>query len=63
MILSVPIFRGTNNANQLLQIMGILGTPLKYKKKYPHYPKTSLREFFPNASREGIELTSVLSQS
>ncbi|VDB86568.1 unnamed protein product [Peniophora sp. CBMAI 1063] len=75
MISGVPLFRGRDNADQLLHIMRILGTPDERVfrkmaaespeitvKQYPRYPKIPWNQVLPKASELALDLLDQLLQ-
>ena len=68
MLLGRPLFPGQNEADQLLKVFSVLGSPSKdewpdgYKQAtkmgytFPQITPTSLRELLPNASVEILDL-------
>ncbi|KAI0063203.1 Pkinase-domain-containing protein [Artomyces pyxidatus] len=75
MISGVPIFRGRDNADQLLHIMRIIGTPDErtirkmvaespeiQPKQWPRYPKIPFQQVLPKASPQAIDLLERLLQ-
>ncbi|CAE7083047.1 unnamed protein product [Rhizoctonia solani] len=75
MITGVPLFRGRDNQDQLLNIMRIIGTPDErvlrkiaadspeiQLKQYPRYPKVPWQQVVPKASPHAIDLLECLLQ-
>ncbi|KAG9103573.1 negative regulator of the PHO system [Ceratobasidium sp. 370] len=75
MITGVPLFRGRDNQDQLLNIMRIIGTPDErvlrkiaadspeiQLKQYPRYPKVPWQQVVPKASPQAIDLLERLLQ-
>ncbi|KAI0296717.1 kinase-like domain-containing protein [Russula brevipes] len=75
MISGVPLFRGRDNADQLLHIMRIIGTPDERTlrkmvaespeiqiKQWPRYPKIPFQQVLPKASPQAIDLLERLLQ-
>ncbi|KAF8480846.1 cyclin-dependent kinase 5 [Russula ochroleuca] len=75
MISGVPLFRGRDNADQLLHIMRIIGTPDERTlrkmvaespeiqiKQWPRYPKIAFQQVLPKASPQAIDLLERLLQ-
>jgi len=69
MISGVPLFRGRDNQDQLLNIMRIIGTPSDAQfqkifkdspeiavKQFPRYPKMNLAQVLPKASPQALDL-------
>lgn len=69
MISGTPLFRGRDNADQLLHIMRVIGTPTDAQfqkmmrespeiqiKPFPRYPKMPLQQVLPKASADAIDL-------
>ncbi|KAJ7596589.1 Pkinase-domain-containing protein [Mycena floridula] len=69
MISGVPLFRGRDNQDQLLNIMRIIGTPSDAEfqkifkdspeitvKQFPRYPKMNLASVLPKASPQALDL-------
>ncbi|ELU44878.1 CMGC/CDK/CDK5 protein kinase [Rhizoctonia solani AG-1 IA] len=75
MITGVPLFRGRDNQDQLLNIMRIIGTPDErvlrkiaadspeiQLKQYPRYPKVPWQQVVPKATPQAIDLLERLLQ-
>ncbi|KAI0063201.1 Pkinase-domain-containing protein [Artomyces pyxidatus] len=75
MIAGVPLFRGRDNADQLLHIMRVIGTPDEATlrrmhaaapeiqiKQWPRYPKMSFQHVLPKATPQAVDLLDRLLQ-
>ncbi|KIY64488.1 Pkinase-domain-containing protein [Cylindrobasidium torrendii FP15055 ss-10] len=70
MITGVPLFRGRDNQDQLIQIFRVIGTPtpqqlqktfrdhpeVALNKPIPAFPRVSLAQLIPKASRQAVDL-------
>jgi cyclin-dependent kinase len=73
MAMGKPLFCGTSDADQLVKICKILGTPTKetwpeivnlpeFKDNIPYYPGLDLQAMIPKLSKDGVDLLSKMLQ-
>ncbi len=66
-----PLFPGNSDADQLLKIFEVLGTPSpnlwpgmkelsEYKENFPIFPGSALKEIVPGLDSDGLELLNVM---